>query len=158
MGEVIVRCRRCGFDIPTDAPACPSCGPARAPSVSRAARQVAGIDLPTRSEHRLPSIRPRRRRQVTEVGDANVARSAFAYASLFVLLAVLGAAAAWIAGHESVVLDLPRGTAERIGDLTAIASGAALVLTAISLTALGVWALRRRRAQRRAANEITASR
>ena len=82
MGQVIELCRTCGFDIPADADHCPACERIPAP-LSLAARQVAGMALPTRSVHALPSTRPRRYREPAPIGPARAARSAFSYTTVF---------------------------------------------------------------------------
>ena len=50
-------CERCGYDLPMGAAECPDCR-GHIVEVTRAARQVAGVDLPTRSVHALPSVDP----------------------------------------------------------------------------------------------------
>lgn len=142
MGQAIELCRRCGFDIPGGAECCPGCGRHdEAPSL--AARQVAGLALPTRSVHRLPTTRPRREPRPRSIGPARGARSAFAYTSLFVLVALLGAGLGWVARLERVALTLPHGTAERIDHLTVAVTWASLIAMTVGLLALAAWSVRR---------------
>lgn len=142
MGQVIEHCGRCGFDIPADAECCPGCGrDDEAPSL--AARQVAGLALPTRSVHPLPTTPPQRERVPRRVGPARGARSAFAYTSLLLLVALLGAGLGWVARLDRYVLALPHGTAERIDDLTVAATWASVIGLGVGLAALATWCIRR---------------
>jgi len=142
LGQVIELCRRCGFDIPADAEWCPSCGrDDEAPSL--AARQVAGLALPTRSVHPLPTTPPEREWVPRRVGPARGARAAFAYTSTLALVALLGVGLGWVARLERYVLALPRGTAERIDDLTLAATWASVIGLAVGLAALATWCIRR---------------
>lgn len=137
MRHVIELCSRCGFDIPVDARACPSCGPDAAPA--RAALQVAGLALPTRSVHRVPQLRPRRERIERPARTTRAAaRSAFDYAFVFIAIALLAQTSGWAAGLERFVLAVPNGTVERLADLAELATWASVVVAAAGLVALAV--------------------
>jgi hypothetical protein len=112
VAQVIEACARCGFAIPTDADACPGCGPDVRRVAPRAARQAAGLALPTRSVRALPHTRARRQRSTAAPPPADDARSAFGYAVLFVLLTVAAAALAWAVQLDRFEVALPDGTAE----------------------------------------------
>jgi hypothetical protein len=142
LGQVIRPCSRCGFDIPVDAPDCPTCEHDAVPTLP--ALQVAGVALPTRSLHRLPTTAPRRERSPRRrLGRANGARSAFGYATLLIVLALLGVTSTWVAGLERFALSVPAGTVERITEATELATGAAAIAAAAGLVAMTVWCLQR---------------
>jgi hypothetical protein len=155
---VIELCRRCGFDIPADAEGgCPNCAPQRTLTPSLPAQQVAGLALPTRSVQRLPRTRPRRDRRAPEVGPADGARSAFGYATLFLVLTLVAGLLGWAARLQRFVFTLPDGTADRLEDVAALTSAASLAGVAVGLLAMAAWTIRRvrvslaRRAERRLA-------
>jgi hypothetical protein len=140
--QVIRPCGRCGFDIPLDAPDCPTCERDAVPTLP--ALQVAGVALPTRSLHRLPTTAPRRERsRRRRLGQANGARSAFGYATLLIALALLGVTSSWVAGLERFALTVPAGTVEGITDATELATWAAVIAAAAGLVAMTVWCLQR---------------
>jgi hypothetical protein len=143
LGPVIELCGRCGFDIPADAHACPECGPDRPSEPSLAARQVAGLALPTRSVRRLPRTRPRRDLQPPDVTPAVGARTIFAYTWLLVVVALVGALLAWVARLDRYVSALPRGTAEWFDELTVMATLGSVIGLVIGLFALLAWCIRR---------------
>jgi hypothetical protein len=139
---VIELCERCGFDIPSHARACPTCGDE--PVVpSRAALQVAGLALPTRSVHRLPATRPGHEPDEATVGPARGARSAFECTSVLVTFAVLGALLGWMARLDRYVGSLPSGTADRIDAITEAITWASVVGLGIGLLSMAAWAVRR---------------
>ena len=138
---VIELCRTCGFDIPSDADHCVACEPTlEAPSL--AARQVAGIALPTRSVHALPATRPRREHEVHPIGPARAARSAFSYTTTLVLVTLTAAGLAWLVGQPRFVLQMPQGIAGLLDDLTIVSATASIAALAIGLVALVAWCLR----------------
>jgi len=150
---VIELCRTCGFDIPADADGCPACRPAPEPSL--AARQVAGIALPTRSVHRLPRVAPRRDHEERPLGRADAARSAFSFTATLVLVTVVAAGLAWLASQPRFVLQVPAGTVERLEDVTTLSATAAVAALLTGVLAMVVWSgravsrsLRRRVARR----------
>lgn len=143
LGPVIELCRRCGFDIPPDADVCPECGPDEVPVPSLAARQVAGLALPTRSVRRLPRTRPRRDPEPAEVTAAVGARTALAYTWLLVVVALVGALLARLARLEHYVLTLPDGTAKWFDDLTVTATLGAVIGLVVGLVAMVAWCIRR---------------
>jgi hypothetical protein len=143
LGPVIQLCNRCGFDIPSDADVCPECGPDDTAPPSLAARQVAGLALPTRSAHRLPRLRPRRDHPAREVAPAVGARTAFAYTWLLVVVALVGALLARLARLDRYVSSLPQGTAEWLDDLTVMATLGAVIGLVVGLVAMVVWCIRR---------------
>jgi hypothetical protein len=143
VGTVIEVCRRCGFDIPSDADVCPECAAHPAPVPSLAALQVAGLALPTRSVRRLAHLRPRRDREPRAVSPAVGARTVFAYTWLLVVVALVAALLAWVARLERYVSTLPDGTAEWFDELTVMATLGSVIGLVIGLTALAVWCIRR---------------
>ncbi len=141
LGQVITRCRHCGFDVPVDADRCPWCAPAAEPPL--AARQVAGLALRTRSVHALPAIAPRREHAPAPVGRADGARGAFGYTVLFLLVALLGLSLGWTARLDRFVLSLPDGTADRIEAVAQLAAWASVIGLAVGLAAMAQWGVRR---------------
>ena len=142
MGTVIQLCRRCGFDIPPEATTCPQCEPEVAPAPSRAARQVVGLDLPTRSVRRLPHTPPYREVVAPDVTPAVGARAAFAYTWVLVVVALLGALLARLARLDRYVSSLPDGTAEWLDDLTVMATLGSVIGLVVGLVAMVVWCTR----------------
>ena len=142
MGTVIQLCSRCGFDIPPNATTCPECGPDVAPVPSRAARQLVGADLPTRSVRRLPHTPPARDVEPREVTPAVGARTVFAYTWLLVVVALVGALLAHIARLDRYVSSLPNGTAEWFDDLTVMATLGSVIGLLVGLVAMAVWCIR----------------
>lgn len=140
MGPVIELCRSCGFDIPSDAGVCPGCQPASAPS--RAARQVAGYALPTRSVHKLPTTAARPEHAPPPMGRARTARSAFSFTTAFALFTFTAAGLAWLADQPRFVLQLPSGTGDLLDDLTRTFAIASVVALALGLVATVVWCVR----------------
>jgi len=156
LGPVIELCRRCGFDIPTDADdGCPGCAGLIERPPSLAARQIAGEALPSRSVRPLPATRPRRLHAAADIGPADGARSAFGYATLFLMLTLGAALLGWAARLQRFVPTLPAGTAERFDDLAELTTWAALAGVVIGVLAMVAWCIRRlrlalaRRAERR---------
>jgi hypothetical protein len=143
LGTVIQLCSRCGFDIPPNATVCPECGPDVAAVPSRAARQVAGADLPTRSVWPLPHTSPARDLQPREVTPAVGARTAFAYTWVLVVVALVGALLAHLARLDRYVSSLPNGTAEWFEDLTVMATLGSVIGLVVGLVAMVVWCIRR---------------
>jgi hypothetical protein len=143
LGPVIELCRRCGFHVPVGAEACPECGPDREQVPTLAARQVAGLALPTRSVRRLPRTPPRRDPEPRAVEPAVGARTAFAYTWVLVVVAVAGALLAWVARLSRYVSALPRGTAEWLDELAIIATLGSVIGLAIGLVAVVLWCIRR---------------
>jgi hypothetical protein len=132
-------CPHCGFDLPGDADECPECR-VSGPVASLAARQVAGIDLPTRSVHPLGALRPTRERSVRPARRPHVAADLLAYTTLLALLT----AAVWLVrlAARAVPFTLPRASIAHDGlDLAvgtlawATAAGAALSLLAVVIGA-----------------------
>jgi hypothetical protein len=156
LGSVIGLCRRCGFDIPAGAPCCPGCGPELPVAPSLAARQVAGLALPTRSVRPLPRTPPQRCPEPREVPPAVGARAAFAYTWLLVVVALVGALLAWVARLDRYVSELPDGTADWLDALTVNATIGAIIGLVVGFLAILVWCVRRvaiaiaRRQRRRA--------
>lgn len=140
MGQVIERCRTCGFDIPLDAGACPGCARVAAPPL--AARQAAGQVLPTRSVHRVRAVRPRTAAPVRPMGRARAARSAFSFTTALALMTFAAAGLRRLVGHPQLVLQVPEGTASFFEDLTTATATASVVAFAIGVVALAVWCLR----------------
>ena len=141
MGQVIELCRSCGFDIPGDADACPSCGP-KAVRPSRAARQVAGLALPTRSVHRLARVAPRREVDDRPLGEARAARSAFSFTVTLVLVTFSAAGLAWLAGQPRFVLQVPAGTVDRLDAITTVSAAASVAMLVFGLLAMVAWSAR----------------
>jgi len=137
---VIERCKTCGFDVPADTGRCPGCEVPAAPS--RAAYQVAGLALPTRSVHALPRLRPRAEPPAQPLGPARTARSAFSFTTILVLVTLAAAALTWLASQPRFVLFVPEGTIDVLDDVTTASATAAVALMVIGLVALFVWSLR----------------
>ena len=146
LGPVIELCRRCGFDIPVDAAdGCPGCAGLAVRPPSLAARQIAGQALPSRSVRPLPATRPRRLHPADDIGPADGARSAFGYATLFLLLTLGAALLGWAARLQRFVPALPDGTAERFDAVAEITTLAALAGLAVGVLAMASWCVRRLR-------------
>jgi hypothetical protein len=130
----------CGFDVPADTGRCPSCEVPAVPS--RAAHQLAGVALPTRSVHALPHLRPRAERDNRPVGPARGARSAFSFTTTLVLVTLIAAALTWLASQPRFVLAVPEGTVDVLDDVTTASATAAVAVMIIGLLALVVWSVR----------------
>ena len=153
MALVIELCRTCGFDIPVDSGECPGCAGRSPVAPPRAARQVAGLALPTRSVRRVPSLRPGVE-AAPPVGPARAARSAFSFTSTLTILAVVAACAAWASTQPRFVLQVPAGTTEvldrvaetaAVGSLVALGLGVALLLEWCTRATWAAWRSRRLR-------------
>jgi hypothetical protein len=142
LGRVIEVCWNCGFEIPADDARCPGCRRHDGP-VTLASRLIAGEALPTHSVHHLQTITPRRELRPIDAGPALGARAAFGYASLLVLIALLGVVLGWIMSLERLVLDVPQGLVEGIDRLTSMATWASVVALGFGLLALAGRAIRR---------------
>lgn len=143
LGPVIELCGQCGFDIPADAPECPKCGPLDESVPPLAARQVAGLALPTRSTRRLPGLRPRPAPDLAPVPPAVGARAFFTYSWILVVVAMIGALIAWLARLDRWVSALPYGTAEFFDDLTVMATLGSVIGLLLGFVAMIVWCIRR---------------
>lgn len=141
MAQVIELCGHCGFECTRGPDSCPECGGVEV-RPSLAARQVAGLDLPTRSVHRLPHTPPLRLVEPLPAVPARAARSAFHGASLFVLLALVGLGLRWVAEPTQLGLALPDATPNVLATLTEVATWAAMGATAIGLLAAAAIVIR----------------
>jgi len=141
MAQVIELCRHCGFECTRGPASCPECGATDVPP-SLAARQVAGLALPTRSVHRLPHTPPLRLVEPLPPVPARAARSAFHGASLFVLFAILGLCLAWVAEPTQLGMALPDASPDVIARLTEVATWAAMGATVVGLLAAAVIVVR----------------
>ena len=149
MAQVIELCRHCGFELTRGPTSCPECGAVEV-RPSLAARQVAGLALPTRSVHRLPHVPPLRLVDPLPPAPARAARSAFHGASLFVLFAVLGLCLSWVAEPTQLGFVLPSGTPGAVAVLTEAATWAAMAAAAIGLLAAAAIGVRNAARTRRA--------
>lgn len=140
MAPVIELCRQCGFDIPADAPTCPGCRPPATPTL--AARQAAGLALPTRSVHELPATPMRRDRRRRPVGRARTARSAFSFTTAFALLTFAAAGLAWLAGQPRFVLQVPSGAQALLDQVVVVAATASVATLGLGLLAMLGWTVR----------------
>ena len=136
---VIQRCRTCGFDVPSDVERCPGCEAAAPPS--RAAHQVAGLALPTRSVHRLRHVAPRPE-PVPRLGRARAARSAFSFTTALVVVTFAVASLTWRASRPRFVLTIPDGTVDFLDRLTTMAATAAVAAFSIGVVAMLAWTVR----------------
>lgn len=143
MAPVIHLCSRCGFDVPVEDTTCPQCGPEPSAVPSRAARQLAGAALPTRSVRRLPGVRPRADRAPATLGPALGARAAFTSAWLLVAIAIVGLLLARVARLDRLVSSLPSGTAEWLEDLAIMASVGSVIGLLVGFVAMLAWCVRR---------------
>ena len=142
MGQVIHLCRACGFEIPVDVRECPECRLPDAPP-SLAARQAAGLALPTRSVHRLPHTAPRHELSAPAEGPIQAARAAFSFTGAFISVALLGIVLGWVIRLDRFVLSMPDGLVTAIDTVTTVATLAAVVGLALGLGALAVRAAHR---------------
>jgi len=121
LGTVIELCRRCGFDIPVGADGCPGCGAERVEAERLAARQLAGLALPTRSVRSLPNTPPQHVAEPPPVTPAVGARTVFAYTWLLTVVAVLGGLLAWVAMLYAVPAaeagEVSKGCSERLAQM-----------------------------------------
>jgi hypothetical protein len=138
MAPVIELCRTCGFDVPADAHRCPAC--AGRPAPTRAARQVAGLALPTRSVRALPGTRPVP--PVRPLGRARAARSAFSFTTALALITFATAGLTWLSTQPSIVLQVPSGTTELLDHVTTISATASVVAFVLGLVAMAEWTVR----------------
>jgi hypothetical protein len=141
MVAVIELCRTCGFDLPVDAHGCPSCTGPRPRPPSRAALQVAGFELPTRSVHTLPHTRAARP-PARPIGRAEVARFVFSCSSALAVLTFALAGLSWLSEQPRFVLQVPEGTVALLDDVTTASATASVVALALGLAALAVWCVR----------------
>ena len=140
MGQVIELCRTCGFDIPADTDACPACEPTPPPTL--AARQVAGLALPTRSVHPLTTVAARRERAARPLGRARAARTAFSFTTTLALLTFAAAGIAWLVQRPRFVLQVPGATVDLLNDVTFYLAVASVVAFLIGFGAMAVWCVR----------------
>ena len=141
-------CERCGYDLPGGAEECPGCR-GQIVEVTRAARQVAGLDLPTRSVHALSAVTPiREARGRRPLGRQTGAADLLAFTMLLALLA----AAAWfwaiVAHTDRFATQLGRVTLQRLDLIVVILAWATLAtaaLTALAVLARALRVIRRRR-------------
>ena len=141
-------CHRCGYDLPGDAHDCPECQDPR-PAASRAARQVAGVDPPTRSVHPLTAVRPARESPVGRpLRHPSWARDLSAFTALLGLLSAAGALVSIVAHIDRFSVQLSPIILERL-DLAVVvligATGAAAAATLLALVGRAVRVLGRRR-------------
>ena len=154
VGQVIELCRTCGFHIPAGADRCPGCTPISEPSL--AARQVAGLALPTRSVHALSHVSPGREVEPRPIGRARVARAAFSFATALALITLWAWGLTWLASQPRFVLEVPDGTVDLLEDIGRLAAVASIVGLSVGLCAMVAWCVRasvrswQRRAFRRA--------
>jgi hypothetical protein len=103
----------------------------------------------------LPATRPRRLAAADDIGPADGARSAFGYATLFLMLTLGAAVLGWAARLQRFVPTLPDGTADRFYDIAELTTLAALGGVVVGVLAMVAWSIRRlrvalaRRAERR---------
>ncbi len=140
MAPVIELCRTCGFDVPADADRCPSCRRATRPPL--AARQVAGLALPTRSVHELPHLRPRKEPDEAPLPPASAARSAFSFTTVLALITLAAGALAWLAAQPRFVLQVPDGTESLLDSITRTAALASVSALIVGMVAMVAWCLR----------------
>lgn len=149
MGQVIALCRGCGFEIPADAPHCTSCDAADVPP-SLAARQVAGLALPTRSVHPLPNTTPRGEPvALSPAGSPDTTRTLISVSSVFAVASVLAIVLGWAATTERLVLEVPSQTATRLYDAAIVLAWIAMGMLIAAVVALAAWGVRRARRRRR---------
>ena len=141
MAVAIELCRTCGFDIPLDSGECPGCAGRTPAAPPLAARQAAGIALPTRSVHRLPTTRPRKE-AAPPVGPARAARSALSFTSSIALFTLVAAAATWLSRQPRFVLAVPSGTTDLLDRVTTISATASLVGLGLGVAAILEWCTR----------------
>src|SRR4051794_18777854 len=105
--QTLQRCGQCGFEIGEDGHACRP-QPQLSPEARRAARQVAGLDLPTRGVYGLPHAdsmreRPpaRPRRRPTWASDFT------AFSTVLVLATLLCLGLQWVAELDRFAVQLP---------------------------------------------------
>jgi len=143
LGTVIELCRRCGFDIPVGADGCPGCGAERVEAERLAARQLAGLALPTRSVRSLPNTPPQHVAEPPPVTPAVGARTVFAYTWLLTVVAVLGGLLAWVANLDRYVSALPQGTAAWFEEIAVMATVGSIIGLVLGFVAMGWWCVRR---------------
>lgn len=143
MGPVIQLCSRCGFHIPLGADACPECGADDEQEPCLAARQVAGLALPTRSVRRLPQTPPRHDPEPRAVEPAVGARTVFAYTWVLVVITLVGGMLAWVARLDRYVTTLPNETAEWLDEVAVMAALGSVIGLVIGLGAMVVWCIDR---------------
>jgi len=140
-------CERCGYDLPGGAEECPDCR-GQIVEVTRAARQVAGLDLPTRSVHPLPAVAPiREARAHHPLGRRTGAADLAAFTMLLALLAAAAWLGAIVAHSDRFATQLGRTTLERVDLIVVILAWA--TLAAAAPTALAVLVRARRVVRRR---------
>jgi hypothetical protein len=139
--QTVELCRRCGFHLPVGQRDCPACA---TPAPSLAARQVAGLELPTRSVHPQPRLRPNRELYLRRT-RRRIGHDLFAFATLLGALALVCWTASFFAGIERIEVQLHDGTAARLGDAARMLGWATLALLALAGVAVAVRQVRLRR-------------
>ena len=135
-------CQRCGYDLPGGAEECPDCR-GHIVEVTRAARQAAGVDLPTRSVHALPAVSPiREPRAHRPLRRPSGATDLLAFTMLLALLAAAGWLGSAVLHTDRFAMQLASITLDRIDLVVVILAWATLVATALTALALLVRALR----------------
>lgn len=142
-------CERCGYDLPGGAEECPGCRD-QIVVVTRAARQVAGLDLPTRSVHALPAVAPNREPPGRRpLGRQTGAADLLAFTMLLALLAAAAWLVAIVAHTDRFATQLGRITLERLDLIVVILAWGTLVAATLTALAVLVRALRVIRRRRR---------
>ncbi len=141
MASVIELCRTCGFDVPADGHGCPTCAGRAIAAPSLAARQVAGMALPTRSVRAL-SHTPPRPPAPAPLGRARAARSAFSFTTTCALITFAAAGLTWLSTRPMVVLEVPTGTTELLDKVTTVSATASVVALGLGMAALAEWCIR----------------
>ena len=144
------RCERCGYDLPAGADACPGCGPARASTPPLAARQVAGLALPTRSVHELSTVRPVRDRHHRPVRGPSWAPDLLSVTVLLGVVTVLARLTALVLDDGRALANVSGTLAPRADDVVLAlvwATLGAAVLTVLAAVGRAVRVRRRRQDQ-----------
>lgn len=141
MDQVIELCAGCGFEISTELSACPSCEP-HPDDASLAGRLRSGDALPSRSAHALGTIAARRELTDQPVGSPWGGLPILGYATLLLLVTLLGLVLGWLVRLDRFVLALPRDLGGRIDGLTAVAGTASAIALAVALAIIAAQAIR----------------
>lgn len=142
MAHVIELCRSCGFEIPDDASSCPGCAPDGDVTPTLAALQAAGLALPTRSVHSLPTTRARRDVTREPVGSPVVTRTLLAVSSLFAVASALTLLLGWVVSLDRLVLEFPADTSGRLYDGALVLAWIAMGTLAGAVLGLATWCVR----------------
>jgi hypothetical protein len=143
--RTLQRCAHCGFEIGEDGHSCRA-EPQLSPEARRAARQIAGLDLPTRAVYELPQAGSRREPRPARPGRRpSWASDLIAFATVLALAALVALGLERVARMERFAIQLPGDTAAVLSRAATGLAIAAAVTAGLALVAFVARAISRRR-------------